>query len=362
MYSTILPSSLLQYAEKDYYSGMSHAMENTSLRMGVVKQVHYPADANNQEKQAPEYDVLVFQQDKDKGVIPLTYRNCVTMDMFGGISDFFEFVKGEPTDKTSTDLGLDDGSYVLLLCIDGTATRGVIIGALPHHNRQSTLPKEKAKQMTGEYNGMRIAINDAGELTMTFKGKTDTKGKPVDPAKGGSQIRIEKDGSLEINDRDLDGAMKGNSKDNTDTSIAGADYEKVRIDKTNKSIIINSRGDYTRTSGGNSTETIKGNSTQSMVDLVCTASGKAAISSGGTFDIKATGAFGLKAASAKFTLDSSLEVQASTVKIIGQTIAIGEGGSPALTVSSVFMGLGNLGAPVISQAISGFSSVVMIAP
>lgn len=360
MYSTILPSSLLQFAEKDYYSGMSNAMENTALRMGVVKHVTYPGDPGSQEKQAPEYDVLVFQQDKDKGVIPITYRNCVTMDMFGGIADFFEFVKGEPTDKTSTKLELDDGSYVLLLCIDGTATRGVIIGSLPHHNRKSTLPQTKAKQMTGEYNGLRIAINDAGELTMTFKGKTDTKGKPTTTL-GGSQIKMEKDGSVEINTRDLDGALKDNSKDNKDTSVAGTDYEKIRLDKAKKSVSINSRGDFTRTTGGASTETTKGNVTQKMAELLCEASGKAAINSGGTFDIKAAGAFGLNAATAKFTLDGSFEIMASTMKVGAQTIILGEGASPAVVMTSQSIGIGNMGGPVISTIIGPFSSVVMIA-
>jgi hypothetical protein len=360
MYETILPSSLLQYADNDYYSSFANSMNNTSLKVGIVKTVIYPNDSNNQEKKAPEYDVMVFQQDKDKGVIPITYRNCVTMDMFGGISDFFEFVKGEPTNKTSMDLGLDDGSYVLLLCIDGTATRGVIIGALPHHNRKSTLPQQKAKQLTGEYNGLRISINDNGELTMTFKGKTDSKGIPTTKV-GGSQIKIEKDGSVEINDRDLDGALKDNSKDNKDTSVAGSNYEKIRIDKTNKAIIINSRGDFNHTIGGNTSQKTNGNHTQTMADFVCKASGSASITSGGAFDVKATGAFGLKAASGKFELDSSLEVKASTIKISGQTINVGEGGSPAVVMSSMILTIGNLGIPAVGQIIGPFSSSVMIA-
>lgn len=363
MYDSVLPSSLLQFAEEDYFSSLSHSMHNTALRIGIVKQVVYPGDDKNLEKSAPEYDVLVFQQDKDKGVIPITYRNCVTMDMFGGIGDFFEFVKSEPTDKQSTKLDIDDGSYVLMLCIDGTSGRGVILGALPHHNRKSTLPKAKAKHLEGEYNGLRIQINDNGELTLTFKGKTDTKGVPTTPAKGGSQIRMEVDGSVEINDRDLDGALlAGNDKKAAEnTAKAAEDYDKIRIDKTAKSITVKSRGDYNQTTGGNSTNTITGNSTQSMKDLLMDCTGKAAISSGSTFDIKATGAFGLKAASAKFDFDDALEVKASLCKFGAQSIMLGEGGSPAVTLATQHIGIGNLGIPVISTAIGPFSSVVTIA-
>lgn len=360
MYDTVLPSSLLEFAEEDYYSGFSHAMNNTSLKMGVVKHINYPSDKANLEKSAPEYDVLVFQQDKDKGVIPITYRNCVTMDMFGGVSDFFEFVKGEPTNKTSNKLDLDDGSYVLLLCIDGTATRGVIIGALPHHNRKSTLPKAKAKHLEGEYNGLRIKINDDGELTMTFKGKTDNKGKPTTKT-GGSQIKMEKDGSVELNTRDLDGILKGNDKENKDTSVAGNEYEKIRLDKTSKSITVSSRGDYIQNTGANASQTIKGNSTNKMVDLLLDASGKAAINSGGTFDIKSGGALSVKAASGKFTFESSMEIKGSSVKISSQKISLGEGGTPAVVGTTQFMGIGFGGVPVISSAIGPFSSSVMIA-
>ena len=360
MYKTILPSSLLQFAEKEYYSGFSNALNNTALRMGVVKNVSYPDDKTNLEKSAPEYDVLVFQQDSDKGVIPITYRNCVTMDMFGGVSDFFEFVKGEPTDKTANKLDLDDGSYVLLLCIDGTASRGVILGALPHHNRKSTLPKTKAKHLEGEYNGLRIKINDDGELTMTFKGKTDTKGKPTTTT-GGSQIKMEKDGSIELNTRDLDGVLKGNDKENKDTSIAGAEYEKIRLDKATKKIAVSSRGDYVHDTGGNSSHTVKGNTTQKMTDILVDASGKATINSGGMFTIKSGGELSITATGAKFTLDSSLEIKASIVKIGAQQISLGEGGDPAVVMSTQSIGIGNMGAPVVSTFIGPYSSVVMIA-
>jgi hypothetical protein len=286
------------------------------------------------------------------------------MDAIGGIADFHEYVKSTPTDGKTKSVNADDGSYVLLLCIDGTSSRGVIVGALPHHDRKSTLPNLKGtKHLEGEYNGLRYKINKDGEFTLTFKGKTDKKGKPVDAAKGGSQFRIEKDGSVEINDRDLDGELKaGNNKEAKDTSVAGADYERIRIDKTKKSIGLNTRGDFTETIGANSSSTIKGNTTHKTTNLVMEAGGTASLKSTGAFNVEAGGAFGLKGPSGTMTFDDSLTVNASAANILAQSIMLGSGGTPAVLLSTQTLGIGNLGAPVISTMIGPFSSTVFIAP
>ena len=361
---SVLPSSLLSVAEDSYYDSFTNVYANASLRIGVIKQIYDIEDVKNESKSNIEYDVLVFQQDSNKGVIPTVYRGCVTMDVIGGIADFHEYVKSTPTDGKTKSVNADDGSYVLLLCIDGTSSRGVIVGALPHHDRKSTLPNLKGtKHLEGEYNGLRYKINKDGEFTLTFKGKTDKKGKPLDAAKGGSQIRIEKDGSVEINDRDLDGELKaGNNKEAKDESKAGADYERIRIDKTKKSIGLNTRGDFTETIGANSSSTIKGNTTHKTTNLVLEASGTASLKSGGAFNVEAGGAFGLKAPSGKFTFDDSLTVNASAANILAQSINLGQGGTPAVLLSTQTLGIGNLGAPVISTMIGPFSSTVFIAP
>jgi hypothetical protein len=98
-----------------------------------------------------------------------------------------------------------------------------------------------------------------------------------------------------------------------------------------------------------------------MTDILIDASGKATINSGGFFTIKSGGDLSITATGAKFTLDSNLEIKASMVKIGAQQIALGEGGSPAVVMSTQCMGIGNLGAPVMSTFIGPFSSSVMIA-
>lgn len=362
MFETVLPSSLLSFAEDDYFGAFAHVHHNVALRIGVVKSISKIEDKDNIEKNTLEYDVLTFQQDKDKGVVPTVYKSCITIDSFGGIGDFFEFIKSKPTGSEGA-VKLDDGSYVLLLCIDGTATRGVIIGALPHHNRKSTLATAKDKHLEGEYNGLRFKINDDGELTLTFKGKTDNKGKPTTPKSGGSQIKMEKDGSVEMNDRDLDPELAaGNNKDaKADGAKPSDKYEKIRIDKTKQSINIISRKDQNQTTDANYNLTVKATTTHKTKDWIAMAEGKANFTIKSTFDVKADGALSMSAADMKFKSDAAVMMQANNVQIQATKIDLGSGGTPAIIGTTQACGLGNLGVPVFTTFVGPFSSIVTIA-
>lgn len=361
MFKTVLPSSLLGFAEPSYYDAFTNTFNNVSLKIGVVKTIIRKGTKDKDEPEYVEYDVLTFQQDQDKGIVPITYKGCVTMDSFGGVGDFFEFIKSAPTGEKGN-VNVDDGSYVLLLCIDGTSTRGVIIGALPHHGRKSTLASAKDKHLEGEYNGLRMKINDDGELTLTFKGKTDNKGKPKTSV-GGSQIKMEKDGSVEINDKSLEPALKaGNNKDATisGSSNSSEEYEKIRIDKTKNSIDIISRKDQNQTAGGNYNLTVKGNSTHKAKSLVMEAQGKASLSAMVGMDIKTDGAFSLNAMTMKIKSTTTFQLQSQSVQIQGQKVSVGNAPTPAIVNTTQFIGIGNLGAPVVSTAMGPFSSTVSI--
>lgn len=362
MFNPILPSSLLSFAEEDYFSSFGHVYNNVSLRIGIVKSILKIEDKDNIDSSGIQYDVLCFQQDKDKGVTPIIYKNCVTIDSFGGIGDFFEFVKSKPT-KNEGSLKVDDGSYVLLLCIDGTSTRGVIIGSLPHHDRKTTLSNLKDKHMEGEYNGLRFKINDDGELTITFKGKTDNKGKPKTPKSGGSQIKMEKDGSVEINDRDLDPELAaGNNKEaKAEGEKPKPEYEKIRIDKTKQSIDIISRKDQNQKTDKNYNLTVKENTNHKTKDLVVQAEGKASYTVKGVFNIKADGAYSLTAANVQVKSDNAIQMQANNVQIQASQVSVGAGGTPAVISSTMYITY-VLGIPFPSYAVGPYSSTVTIAP
>lgn len=362
MIETILPSSLLTFAEDSYFDTFEHAHHNVALRLGIVKTIYKVEDEKNVDKDTIQYDVLCFQQDKDKGITPIIYKNCITIDSFGGIGDFFEFIKTKPTNGEDK-LKAEDGSYVLLLCIDGTSSRGIIIGSVPHHNRKSTLLKAKDKHMEGEYNGLRFKINDDGELTITFKGKTDNKGKPKTPKSGGSQIKMEKDGSVEINDRDLDPELAaGNNKEaKAEGEKPKPEYEKIRIDKTKQSIDIISRKDQNQKTDKNYNLTVKENTNHKTKDLVVQAEGKASYTVKGVFNIKADGAYSLTAANVQVKSDNAIQMQANNVQIQASQVSVGAGGTPAVISSTMYITY-VLGIPFPSYAVGPYSSTVTIAP
>jgi len=54
-------------------------------------------------------------------------------------------------------------------------------------------------------------------------------------------------------------------------------------------------------------------------------------------------------------------VKGTSVTIDGTMINLGKGGTPAVTMTTQFLGTGNLGIPVISVAVGPFSSSVFIA-
>lgn len=335
-YNTVLPSSLLEIPNADYYSAHNHVFNNVKLRLGIIKRKIVPSDPSNQGG-GVEYDVIVFQQDDDKGMSHITYKNCVTMDSFGGVSDFFEFIKNSPT-KDTLDLSEDDGSYVLLLCIDGKASRGIIIGALPHHNRKSVFKNKDIKKddkiLDSEYNGVRFTINPNGELIISVKGSTDNKGK-VKGKELKSEISVNKEGSIGVIN----------------------DGGSVYIDQPKKSVSILSNGDFIV----DASKDVKVKGAKGSFDL---SELTAKCSGNVSFDCSKLEAkcqeISIKGSNAKIEAES-LEIMSSNVNIKSSSIQLGNGGSPAVTMMTQFMGIGNLGAPVMCSAMGPFSGSVFIA-
>lgn len=347
----ILPSSLLSEADQDYYSTFNYNFNNFSLKIGLVKKSYNIDDKENTNKKMPEYDVLVFEQHGDQGVASTTYPRCIFLDTFGGLGDFFEFKKRNPTDEQLQDPANSDGSTVLMLCVDGVAEKGLIIGAIPHPNRKTTLTKDAGHHLEGEFNGLNWQVNKDGALTVTFQSATDNKGIAQDQEAGGTAWKIEKDGSIEL----TDGAT-----------------EKIRIDKTTKKIDIESEDDISITSSKKNVNIIAKESINltATQDLIAMAEGKAAFTVNKTFDIEAKGAASMKAQSFMFESKSMINMKAqslisikamSSLILQAPQVVIGKGTSPALkSLETVTLGTGFAGVPVISTVIAGYSTEVLI--
>jgi hypothetical protein len=242
--------------------------------------------------------------------------------------------------KTQKKLNIKDetGSLVLLLCIDGQSDKAMIIKSFPSKSKQ-VLTKEKGIHLEGEYNGINYQINKDGELTVTFRSATEDDGTPKDKDAGGSFLKIDKTGSIELND---------NNK------------ESFRIDKKNKTISANAEKDISVNTEANLNLTSKQNANVKAKDIIAAAEGKI------SFDAKAPSAFKVKgeltidAPTIKLQGSDMVMMQASQIQLKGNQVMVGNGAAPAVTNATMFIGTGNLGAPVVCQAVGPFSASVMI--
>lgn len=347
-YKPIIPSSLLSLAG-DELSAYKQNYNDFTLKSGIVIKTYEVDDdaleAINGPIKSVRYDVLAISQNQDLGTSSVVYKKCRALQSFGGIGDFFEYKLRQPEKdvKVVEDPQDQNGSIVLMMCLNGVQDTAVIIGALSHPKRQTTLTKEAGQHLEGEYNGVNWQINDDGELTVTFKSATDNNGKPENEEAGGSFFKMDKDGSFELN--------------------SGEGSEQIRIDKSEKNISFKSGNNISSEAETDISKKAGANiSMDAGADWIISAQGKAAITAGSQFDLKADSKISIQGASIEAKADSMIQFKGSMISLDGQTVFVGgQGGTPALVLSTQFLGTGNLGGPVISQAIGPFSSKVFIA-
>lgn len=342
-------SSLFSFFSEQEGSFFKRIFGDTSLKIGIVIKSYDIDNEKNTNKKVPEYDVLIVQE-SEGSVEPVVYKNCINTDSFGGKADFFEYKlrerSKEPKGKNTvnTNFKEQDGNVVLLLCLDGSLDKGVILKSIHHQGRKdTTLTKDAGLHLEGEYNGLNWQINKDGELTITFKSKTDNDGKPEDETAGGTTVKMDKEGSIDIN-----------------TNLEGDEETYMRMDKKNKDIGLKAganvgftaKKDVAMNAEGNITGKAKGS-----VELV--AEGAAKISAKSSLDLEGESVVNIKT--------DNLEINASKIfsfaseTFLGGKVYVGDGGSPAVIRQTQFKGEGNHGAPVISTALGPFSSSVFIA-
>lgn len=203
---TVMPHGLLSCSPSDFLRGHNKSYNNTALRFGVIKQIYSINDPNNISGLSTEYDVDVIEQDMNRGVAPITYKNCLSVDALGSVADFFEKNFREQTLSDNLQLPLtkgQNGATVLVLCLDATTGKGVVLGGLNHPDRPTTLIDNQPR-LSGQYNGVGIAINPDGSCSLTFNGATDNDGNPTNPSQGTTIFQIKTDGSFEFTNSSVD--------------------------------------------------------------------------------------------------------------------------------------------------------------
>ncbi len=197
----VLPSGLMSGNDMmEKMAGFNKTYKNYPLRVGVISQIYAYNDFNNFSKLSTEYDVQVFEQNEDRGNTILKYKNCIGVDGLGSIADYFEknfrpmTMNTNPTGVLNTTY--QNGSVVILLCLDGVTEKAVIIGGLNHPSRPTKLTTTQP-QLYGEYNGINVSINPDGSGTLLVQGATDNNGNVIS-SEGSITIQAQANGQLNI--------------------------------------------------------------------------------------------------------------------------------------------------------------------
>lgn len=367
MYKPTLNSSVLSEREESKVDFARKIFGNNAIRLGLVLEIIEEDDDANISGLGPEYNVMAIQQDGGNGSNTTIYKNCINIDAFGGVADYFQFKHRASKDpkKAKKDGSLKEqtGSIVLLLCLDGNSEKAVIIKSVHNPKKNKILTKDKGHHLEGEFNGVNWSVDKDGALTVVFKSATEDDGKPKDEKAGGSTFKFEKDGSVELtNQPTVEGQDKGDT----------VDFEKLRLDKTKKTVDLEAREDMSFKTDKNVKITAgKSMDIKLKKDLIAAAEGKAAFTVKAAFDIEAKGAFGLKGQAINAESKSLIQMKAQSLFQVdaGSSAIINApqlllGPSPSqpalLAFDLITLGTGNLGGPVISNAIAGFSTSILI--
>jgi hypothetical protein len=320
---------------------------NTKLRAGIVVKT-YPIDDNeNVTKLSPEYDVVVIEKSDTGAVTPQTYRRCLSAEGLGSIADFFVKTYRSQKSKKGKSIGLDyknqDGAIVLLLCLDGESDKAVIIGALTHPDRKTRL-KGDGMELKGEFNGLSISVNDDGSANLTFKGATDNEGKPLDSSQGNTTIDIEKDGTLQFKNKGNTFRLEkaGGVLLNSDGDVA-VSVKKGMAVSVEEAVSIDTKKDLS----------LKTDNIVFEAQGSCTGRVDA-------FSVEAINAMKLKGMMVTLEAASLVKIKGTQVQIDGVVFLGGAGGTPAPTLQTSYIGIGNLGIPVVSNAVGPFATKVFI--
>jgi hypothetical protein len=339
---SIPPSSLFGKRNRDISDFYNRSFKNYAIRKGVVLEVYEIEDENNLSKISPEYDVMTVEQDQSSGVNTTIYKNCVMMDGFGGVADFFQKklrpVKDKQKTKSEINVENETGSIVTILCLDGISEKAIIVGSMSNPSKK-VLTKEKGIHLEGEYNGINYKVNKDGELTVTFRSATNDDGTPKNEIAGGSFFKIDKTGSFEIND---------NNKDS------------IKIDKIAQTITLNSERSTSVVANANLNLTSRTNTNIKALDLVANAEARIVLNSRLPSSFKCSSVLTFEAPTVKIQGTNMIMAQASQIQLLGNQVIVGAAAVPAVIPTTTVLSIGNLGAPSIGTMIGPYSSSVLV--
>lgn len=198
---SVLPSGLLGSNFDSAMAGFNKTYKNTTLRMGIATNIYPVGDPNNHSGLTTEYDVLVLEQNEDKGATSIKYRNCIAAEDGGSIADYLEKtirILKNKTSKGALDIKGQDGAIVLIQCLDGMSDKAIITSFITHPDRKTKLV-DSSPRLAGAYNGVNILVNPDGSTSLVFNGATNNSGGVItSPTGGPTTVQIQPDGSFQV--------------------------------------------------------------------------------------------------------------------------------------------------------------------
>lgn len=340
----VLPHGLLSGAAQQM-QGFNQTYGNTALKVAVVVAVYPTTDEKNISKLTTEYDVIAIEGNSDRGSAATMYRNCMSASSLGGIADYFDVtIRSRKTKKYKGDaprLNEQNGSVVLILCLDAAAEKAMIIGAFPHPDRKTT-QKDDKPYLEGQYNGVNIKVETDGSTSLTFKGAMDEDGKILDKEQGPTTLKIEKDGSFQVDHKTITHrlAKDGKASLTADDDISNTTKKNFNVTATENVNVKSTK-----------------NTAMEMADFVMKATGSASMGMQ-KLGIKSESEIKIEGSQFQVEAASMAKIKAASIVLDGLVALGGAGGQPILLLSTQMLGVGNLGAPVMSTAIAGYATKV----
>ena len=226
------------------------SFSNLALRNGEVKKIIYPDDKDSISARFIEYVIEVQHSDANGPGVSARYHGCLLSDLFGSVADTIEYTLRVDDGTITGEDGIGNGAKVTVLCINGDTNSALIIGGIRDakggvkDSKDSKVKDDKARghHYFSRFNGTSVSVNNDGEFTLQFLGKTKIDGN-IDTDAGAKEsaspttVAITKDGSLEMYTKNRNQALKINHGENKftitadklfDIQVAGAQVFDVK--------------------------------------------------------------------------------------------------------------------------------------
>lgn len=347
------------WKDPDSYNLINH--RDHGIRTGVIKE-----EVALSELGETGYMVEVWQGGQ---LVPIF---CMKISRFGGVYNYEEFTNRGYTDHLDGSYGarsLCAGDHVIVAYLNGNSREGVILGHFKHEGRARVLlyeddtssatmeflsrnRKSSPTRYASEFNGVEKLINSNGEYRVTFKGQPTNLDKLKEPSKGtsiekpkydekigSSYYEFDKTGSFTIIDNSKDGGT-----------------QSIKIDKPNgKILVVSGKTSLTISKKEESYVIVNKKTTFNSTDEWNLNTKKTTIKSSDLIQAEA------KDIKTKGKLDQSGDVSIKgNIKQTGNTEITGDfkntgqallagGTHPLVYDIALTIGIGNLGAPVVSS-------------